>query len=352
MNATTKPTTIFCRSLARWIVAAAFLVLALPTLCSAEETRFAKTEIHMAVDVEIVVYAENQAAADKAFQAGFARIAELNKKLSDYDADSEVSQLSNSAGSSTAVRLSDDLFAVLKASQELSRASGGAFDATVGPFTKLWRRARRQKELPSAERIAEAREATGFAHLKLNESERTATLLKPGMRIDLGGIAKGFAVDEALKAIRQTGITKALVRASGDIVAGDAPPGQPGWIVGLAPLDPDEEPSVFIALLNNAVSTSGDSRQHLIVDGRRYSHLIDPRSGSPVEGRSAVSVIAPTGMQADSLASAVSVLGPKEGLRLIERTEKAAMRGIWETSPTEPLTIVESARFPTYLMKP
>jgi len=336
----------FLNQTLRWLcIVAVTGMLSQPDFVRAEKSRFAKTEIHMAVDFEIVVYAENQAAADKAFVAGFERIAELNRKLSDYDPDSEVSRLSASSGSGTTVKLSDDLFALLRASQEISRSSDGAFDVTVGPLTKLWRRSRRQKELPTGERVAEARAAVGHSNLQIDASEQTATLAKSGMRIDLGGIAKGFAADEALKAIQRTGVSAALVRASGDIVAGDAPPGQRGWQIGLAPLDPDEPPDVFVTLVRSAVSTSGDSRQHLIVEDRRYSHLIDPRSGSPVEGRSAVSVIAPTGTLADGLASAVSVLGPEQGKRLIERQEKAALRGIWETVPGEPLTIVESERF-------
>ena len=196
--------------------------------------RYSKSEIHMAVDFEIVVYAADPAAAERAFAAGFRRVAELNRKLSDYDAESELSRLSASAGSGNAVRVSDDLFAVLNASQQLSARSDGAFDITCGPLTKLWRRARRQKELPSPERIAEARAAVGHENLHLNENDQTATLSWPGMRLDLGGIAKGFAADEALAAVQATGIPRALVRASGDIVAGEPPPGEHGWNVGLA----------------------------------------------------------------------------------------------------------------------
>ena len=314
--------------------------------------RFAKTELHMAVEFEIVLYAANQADAERAFTVGFERVAELNGMLSDYDSNSELSRLSSTAGRGDAVRLGEDLFTVLSASQKLSRESGGAFDVTTGPLTKLWRRARRQKELPTLERIAEARAAVGYPNLELDAKGHTAKLAKAGMRLDLGGIAKGFAADEALKAIKNTGISSALVRASGDIVAGEPPPGERGWKVGLAPLDPDATPDVFITLSNAAVSTSGDSRQFLVIDGRRYSHLIDPRTGSPVEGRSSVSVIAPTGMLADSLASAVSVLGPKEGTELVERIEGVAARTIWQASESEPTTVVESKSFRAHLDGP
>ena len=152
------------------------------------------------------------------------------------------------------------------------------------------------------------------------------------MRLDAGGIAKGYAAEEALAKIRELGITRALVRASGDIAAGEAPPGEVGWKIGLAPLDPDQPPERFILLKNAAVSTSGDSRQHLVVEGKRYSHIIDPHTGYGIQGRSSVSVIAPRGIDADSIASAVSILGPEKGLRLVEDTPGAAALMIVEES--------------------
>lgn len=314
--------------------------------------RFARTELHMAVEFEVVLYAPDQAAADRAFAAAFDRIAKLNRVMSDYDAESELSRLSASAGSGRPVSLSDDLFAILTASKHLSATSDGAFDVTVGPLTKLWRRARRQRELPSDERIAEARAAVGDKLLELNRDQQAATLLKAGMRLDLGGIAKGYAADGALQAIRETGITRALVRGSGDIVAGDPPPGKEGWKVGLAPLDAEATPERFISITNAAVSTSGDSRQHLVVDGKRYSHIIDPRTGTPVEGRSSVSVIAPTGILADSLASAVSVLGPEAGLKLVEATDGAAALIVSQPSDDVQPTTYTSKRFASFETAP
>ena len=286
--------------------------------------RFSQRELHMGVEFEVVLYAPDEAAAKQAFQAAFARIAELDKRLSDYDPESELSRLSATSPSAEPVKVSDDLWKVLWVSRGLSERSAGAFDVTVGPLTKLWRRARRQKELPSKEQIDKALQSVGYKHLELDEGQHTAKLLRPGMRLDAGGIAKGYAAEEALQKICELGISRALVRGSGDIAAGDAPPGEKGWRIGLAPLDPDQPPQRFITLKNAAVSTSGDSRQHLIVDGKRYSHILNPSTGWGIEGRSSVSVIAPRGIDADSLASAVSVLGPDKGLRLIEETEGAA----------------------------
>ncbi|MBC7852256.1 MAG: FAD:protein FMN transferase [Pirellulaceae bacterium] len=292
--------------------------------------RYYQRELHMGVEFEVVLYAPNKEVAGKATSAAFARVAELEKRLSDYDPESELSRLSASAtrplqaAGPLPVRVSEDLWAVLFVSQKLSEKSEGKFDITVGPLTKLWRRARRQKELPTKEQIAKALESVGYKHMQLDEKLRTAKLLKPNMRLDAGGIAKGYAAEEALVKIRELGIQEALVRASGDIAAGDPPPGELGWKIGLAPLDPDQPPERFILLKNAAVSTSGDSRQHLVVDGKRYSHIIDPHTGYGIAGRSSVSIIAPRGIDADSIASAVSILGPEKGLKLVEETPGAA----------------------------
>jgi thiamine biosynthesis lipoprotein len=224
--------------------------------------------------------------------------------------------------------LSDDLWQVLDYSHQLSQQTDGAFDVTIGPLSKLWRRARRQNELPAAERIAEARASVGHQFLRLDRERKTAQLLRANMRLDLGGVAKGLAADEGLAAIKACGITQALVRASGDIAVGDPPPGQPGWRIAIAPLDPDDPPTRFVRLANAAISTSGDSRQHLVVNGKRYSHIIDPRTGFGISGRTSVSVIAPRGMQADGLDTAISVLGPERGLDLLEKFKDVALLSV------------------------
>lgn len=284
---------------------------------AAELQRFSQTEPHMGVEFEVVLYAADENSAKAALQAAFSRIAELDTKLSDYSLTSELSKLSAAAPTKEAVQLSDDLFTVLQASQKLAAESDGAFDVTIGPLTKLWRRARRQKELPDAEVLKKAHAAVGFQNLQLDTVKKTATLSRAEMRLDLGGIAKGYAADEALAVLVQKGFKQSLVRASGDIAAGDAPPNETGWKIGLAPLNPDEPPMVFVSIKQQAISTSGESRQHLIVNGRRYSHLIDPRSGQPLHGRMSITVIAPRGIDADGLDSAVAILGPEKGLKLL-----------------------------------
>ena len=167
------------------------------------------------------------------------------------------------------------------------------------------------------------------------------------MRLDLGGIAKGFAADEAVRTAVACGISRVLVRASGDIAAADPPPGQRGWRVGIAQLDPDEEPTRFVEIANCGISTSGDARQHLELSGRRYSHIIDPRSGEPVSGRSSVTIIAPRATLADALATAASVLGPDQSLSLIRKFNKAELLMVYEGDNDGQRT-VESPGFSKY----
>jgi thiamine biosynthesis lipoprotein len=271
------------------------------------------------------LYAPDEAAANRAAKAAYARVAELNRVLSDYDAESELSRLSATAGTSKAVRLSDDLWSVLHSSQQLAEKSGGAFDVTVGPLTKLWRRARRQKEMPRTELLDAALKAAGYQSLRLDPKRRTAELTKPNMRLDLGGIGMGYAVDEALKVLKREGIASAMIDASGDIGTLDAPPGERGWRIGIAPLSGDGPASRYVLLANMALTNSGDAFQAVELGGKRYSHIVDPKTGLGLTNRSSVTVIARDCTTADSYATAVSVLGPTAGMKLIEATQGASV---------------------------
>lgn len=291
--------------------------------------RFEQVQPHMGTQFAIALYAADEATAQQAFEAAFRRIGELDDCMSDYDATSELSRLSKASPTPAPVHASDDLWNVLVASQELARRSEGAFDVTVGPLTQLWRRSRRQKELPSPERFEEARDAVGYQHLRLHASDHTVELLKPNMRLDLGGIAKGYAGDEALKAIAGFGVTRALVNASGGLSVSDPPPGEKGWKVGVAPLEPEADPSRVLLLANCGIATSGDAWQFVEIDGVRYSHIIDPQTGLGLTTRNSVTVIAPSGALSDGLATALCVLGPEKGVSLIESTPDAAALYVW-----------------------
>jgi thiamine biosynthesis lipoprotein len=308
--------------------------------------RYTFTEVHMGTRFRIVLYAPDEATAKLAVKAAFARAAELDDIMSDYKPASELMRLCKKAGGEP-VRVSEDLFAILVRSQDVARRSGGAFDVTVGPLVRLWRRARRTRKLPDPKELARALKLVGFDKIRLDPKGRTVQLLVAGMLLDLGGIAKGYAAEEMLAVLRRYGVTRALVAASGDIAAGDAPPATAGWKVGLAPLlDPDADPEHYVLLKHAAVSTAGDAQQHVEIGGQRYSHIIDPRTGMALVGRSSVSVIAPDGTTTDGLDTALSVMGPKAGLRLVEATDAAAC--IFTREGKKGVETFISRRFPEY----
>ena len=310
-----------------WLWNGASLICASPRALA----RFEFVEPHMGTRFQIVLYAPDAAAAQRAARAAFARIAALDDSMSDYRASSELMRLSAQSGGAP-VRASEDLFRVLVAAQNMARRSDGAFDVTVGPVVRLWRMARLRQRLPDPARLAAAEKLVGYAKIRLNAQTRTVQLLAPGMILDLGGIAKGYAADAALAMLKEHGITRALVAGGGDIAVGDSPPGEEGWTIGIAPLEsPGAPPHRFVHLHNAAISTSGDAEQHVKIDGIRYSHVIDPRTGQALTGRRGATIIAANCTTSDALATAVCVLGPGPGLKLVNSLPGAAALFLMET---------------------
>lgn len=263
-------------------------------LCGAD--RYQASEPHMGTLATITLYADSPDHAREGFVAAFRRIGELDSILSDYRPDSELSRVCDIRGP-----LSRDLMTVLKRAQRLSQETSGAFDITVGPLSRLWREARLKKRLPDAAAISQALSRSGYTRLQIDEAGRNVNCSTDGMRLDAGGIAKGYAADEALAMLRRAGIRSALVALSGDIAVGDPPPDKPGWRIKVQ--------TETLLISNVGVSTSGDEFQFLEIDGHRYSHIIDPRSGAALRDAPVVSVIAETATEADSLATALNVLG-------------------------------------------
>lgn len=249
----------------------------------------------------------------------FDRVAALNHSLSDYLPESEINRLAQ-APAGVAFPVSEDLFVLFEKAGRLTAETEGAFDITAGPLIRLWRLARKNQALPSAEQVASAKARTGFHHLVLDPEKRTILKKIDGMLFDLGGIAKGYAADAALTILKEGGFPRSLVAASGDIVVGDAPPGEVGWKIGIETLElgRDLKDLETVSLVNAAISTSGDSRRYLELDGVRYSHIVSSRSGLGLTERLGASVIAPDATTSDSHATAVVLLGTKEGLQFID----------------------------------
>ncbi|MEQ1829233.1 MAG: FAD:protein FMN transferase, partial [Pirellula sp.] len=282
----------------------------------------------MGTKLELVVYATSRTHAKSAIDAGLAEIERLSPILSNYEAQSEISVLCDKAYGAP-VAVSNDLGSVLWHAHRWYRLSQGSFDITVGPLTRLWRTARKQKMLPNSSDVAIAKEQCGWNRLKLNAgSEPTEVrdaitsvqLLVPNMRLDVSGIATGYIIDRAFEKIVASGIDSLLINIGGDIRVGKAPPGKPGWKIDVAGLGAGTEPLMTLSIANQAVTSSGDVHQFVEIAGRRYSHFIDPATGSPIERRQCVTAFAATTIDADAGATALAVLGLDRSSEIFEST--------------------------------
>lgn len=275
------------------------------TIQKAEQlTRFTLVEYHMGIDARLVVYAPSQEVANRACEAAFRRIADLEQSMSDYRQTSELMQFC-SKPRGTRVKLSTDLFKVLERSQHISKQTGGRFDCTVGPLGQLWRKARKSKVLPTTEEILAAKRLVSYRFLHLDKRNQTAWLDRDGMKLDLGGIAKGYASDEALRSLQGNGVKTALIEMGGDLVLGDAPPSTEGWSVEIP------NAGKTMTLRNCAISSSGDTEQFVEINGKRYSHVVDTRSGYGLSERVQATIIARDGFITDPLSTALTLLNEK-----------------------------------------
>ena len=343
------PASLAC--FAAGLVLTSWLAASCATRPSPPLQRYEFSRPEMGVPFRMVLYAPDLVAAHRAADAAFDRIQSLNDRLTDYEYESELNRLSRTSGQGKFVPVSDDLWRILERSQQLAALSRGALDVTVGPLVKLWRRARMEHKLPDPVRLAQASNAVGYAKMELDALHRAVLLTVPNMRLDLGAIAKGYAAQEAIKTLRAQGIRRALVTAAGDMMAGDPPPGKPGWRIEIAPLDATNSPaSQFVLLNNHGLATSGDQFQRLEIQGVRYSHILNPHTGLGLTDHSLVTVLAPDGMTADGLSTAVSVLGPAAGLKLIEQTRGAAAS--ITRRPNQRIETFGSRRLPKFLDKP
>lgn len=251
-----------------------------------------------------------KAAADEAFTKG----EEINAVASDYIADSELLSLSK-VPVGKPVKVSPLLFDLLDQSLRFAKLTEGRFDPTLGPLTKLWRESRRRGKLPDPATLNAARAASGWRHLKLDAEEKTVTLEVPGMRLDLGGIAKGYAADAMFAILKRRGFPATCIAAGGDLRLGDPPPGKTGWTVGMRTLAKDST-SGELQLANCAVSTSGDLQQFVEIGGTRYAHIIDPATGLGMTTHFAVTVVAKDATSSDAFDTSAYVAGLDQAERL------------------------------------
>jgi len=272
-----------------------------------------REEAIMGTRCAVELWSEDRKAGEAAMEAVFAEMRRIDALMSTYKPDSEISRVNAEAGKRP-VPVSAELFSLLETSQQYSKISSGAFDITYASVGYLYDY--RSHQRPDDAALAAALPGVDYRQLKLDPARRTVSFGKPGMRIDLGGIAKGYAVDRGIEVLKARGITRAMVNAGGDTrVIGDRF-GKP-WVIGIRHPDRKDEVVMRIPLEDAAFSTSGDYERYFDEDGVRYHHILDPKTGRSPHALRSVTIIASTATRTDGLTKTVFILGPEKGIEFI-----------------------------------
>jgi thiamine biosynthesis lipoprotein len=276
---------------------------------------FRQSRILMGTSVEITVSQVDPKTAEKAVEAAFQEVERINRLMSHYRPDSEVSQISRHAGEKE-VRVSPETLAVIEQALYFSRLSGGAFDITIGPVFRLWNF--REGKIPDGEELRENLKRVDYKRIRVDRSRSTVYLDDPRMELDLGAIAKGYAVDRAGEVLKKRGVENFLVNAGGDLRVAGRKEKEIPWTIGIQHPRLPSDLIVKVQSKNAGIATSGDYEKYFLKDGERYHHILVPSSGLPARECQSVTILAPTAMEADALATTVFVLGPGKGFALIE----------------------------------
>ncbi|TLU94650.1 FAD:protein FMN transferase [Dyadobacter sediminis] len=285
------------------------IMLSLTLFCNlsyAQLNRYSFEKGMMGSPFKLVLYAPDDSVANAAANSAFKRVEKLNEIMSDYRDGSEINLLSAQSGSGKWVAVSKELFDILAISQDISQKTEGAFDATLGPVVQMWRHATRKGIFPARQEIEEALSKTGFKKMKLDADGYKVLLAQKGMRLDIGGLGKGFAAEEAIKVVKSYGIKSAMMDAGGKIVLTDSPPGTGGWKITVSN---GSDSLKTMELSNTSLATSGPTYRYMEYKGVRYSHIVDPKTGVGLLYHVRTTVISPDGTVADALATAFSVAG-------------------------------------------
>ncbi len=284
----------------------------------AQLKRYVFTESKMGSPFTIIMYCTDSLQAVELAGRSYKLVDSFNNIFSDYNNSSELMQLNATAGlNADPVKVSPALLDILLLSKNAFEISNGSFDITMGPLVKLWRSARKTKQLPSKEKIATAKDLTGFDKLLIDSVNKQVTFTKHGLSLDFGGIAKGWIAQKIIDFLKTQNIAHALADAGGDIAMSTAPEGTNGWTIGVnIPERREELLDESLLLQNKSVATSGDAYQYIEKDGKRYSHIVDPKTGYGITFQRNVTVIANDGATADWLATACSILPVKKAKKL------------------------------------
>jgi thiamine biosynthesis lipoprotein len=293
------------------------LLLAAPAPAGAPAHVVVRTRKCMGTECEFKAFAADEALVDRAFARGFAEFDRIEALTTSWQPTSEVSRINQAAGKK-AIKVSPDTLAILEKSAWVSGLTDGAFDITIGVYKGLWKFDEdRDGSLPDPREVARRRRLVSWKDVILDKHKQTVMLRRSGQAINLGGIAKGYAVDAAVKAIRAEGLRDFIVKAGGDLFAAGRK-GERQWRVGIQdPRAPHGQIIFELPVTDQAFNTSGDYERFIIRDGVRYHHILDARTGFPARGTRSVTLLAPDAFTADALDTALFAVGPERALKII-----------------------------------
>jgi len=273
---------------------------------------------------EISVVGDDENWANERIDMAVAEISRIERLLTTFSDDSQTNQINANAGIQP-VRVDDEVFRLIERSLKISELTQGAFDITYGSIDRsLWNFDVNMKSLPDRETALKSVRLINYQNVLLNEKDRTVFLREAGMRIGFGGIGKGYAANKAKVVLQKNGVTSGIVNASGDLIAWGTQPGGKPWTIGIADPDQKDTPFSTLNISNMAIATSGNYEKYATINGKKYSHTIDPKTGLPVSGIKSVTIISPSAEFADAMATPVTVMGIKVGLSMIDQLNQIA----------------------------
>ena len=284
-----------------------------------ENKTFKVATLLMGNQFEISAVSDNEQNANRSINAGIDEIKRIEKLLTTFHDSSETNLINRNAGIE-AVKVSEEIFNLIERSIRISSITQGAFDITYGSIDKrLWNFDTQMKSLPDKETAKEMVKLINYRNIVLDRENSTVFLKEKGMRIGFGGIGKGYAAEMAKCKMQQLGITNGIVNASGDLTTWGFQPNGDEWTVGIANPNISGEVFSFLEISGLAVATSGNYEKYIMIDGKKYSHTIDPRTGLPVTGIKSVTIITKNAEIADAMATPVTIMGVKAGLHMINQ---------------------------------
>ena len=285
--------------------------------CSGPKT-VQKTETIMGTQVSITVVAKTEQEGEAAIDAAMAEVRRFDRMMSLYKDDSEITRVNLAAGKGP-VEVSPEMIEIVEAARKISELTDGAFDVTVGPLVVLWQMRLKEGAAPTETEIESIKNRVGYRNIITDKKASTLFLMKPGMIMDLGGCAKGYVADKVAELLKGRGIDNAIVALAGDIrVMGHRPDGS-SWRIGVQHPRDSAKTLTVLELSDKFISTSGDYERYQIVHRKRYHHILDPRTGKPSEGMESVTLVGERGSDGDPLATALFILGPKQGRKIVKK---------------------------------